>query len=52
MDYIVIAELKIILLLLLLFSGKFDADNSDQPVGVSKVCDGADDNEACQTWTG
>lgn len=22
------------------------------PVGVPKVCDGADDNEARQTWTG
>lgn len=49
MDFIVIAELKI--MLLLLFSCEFDADNSDQPVGVFKVCDGADDNEACQTWT-
>lgn len=47
MDYIVKAELK-----MMLFFCELDADNSDQPVGVSKVCDGADDNEACQTWTG
>lgn len=46
MCYIVNVELK---MMLLLFFCKLDADNSDQPVGVSEVCDGADDNEACQT---
>lgn len=38
--------------MMFLFFCELDAGNSDQPVGVSKVCDGADDNEACQTWTG
>lgn len=42
---------SLISLTTMLFFHELDADNSDHPVGVSDVCDGADDNEACQTWT-